>query len=229
LEKRIKKETIVSVILLGGGSSIRMQGIDKLCADLGGKTVLARSLQAFQDCKKVTNVILVANIENEKRYEEIIRQGSFSKVVGTCIGGIRRQDSVAAGLSKLKCCNSVVVHDADRPFVTPEMIESCIDASEETGAAIVAVPAIDTIKMVGESSIVEKTFPRDKLWLVQTPQVFRFEMLKEAHAKIKDYATDDSFMVEQLGNKVKIVMGSYKNIKITNPSDLVVANLLWSS
>lgn len=223
------KAVSASAIILGGGSSTRMKGIDKLTADLCGKPVLARTLEAFQKCGAVKSIVLVANKKHMDQYKEIVRRGDFSKVGAICVGGRRRQDSVASGLENIQESDYVVVHDADRPFVTPEMIEGCIASASETGAAIAAVPATDTIKIIDRSNTVKATLARKSLWSVQTPQVFLLKMLKEAHARIKEDVTDDSSMVERLGNKVKLFTGAYNNIKITNPIDLPIAAILWRS
>jgi 2-C-methyl-D-erythritol 4-phosphate cytidylyltransferase len=223
------KTARVTAIVLAGGSSTRMKGIDKLSADLCGKPILARTLEAFEECHAIDDIVLVANKEKIHEYSRIVRKGNFSKLKKICIGGERRQDSVASGLRGIGQCDYVVVHDADRPFVTPDMIKGCVEAASETGAAIAAVPATDTIKISDKSGMVRRTPQRKRLWVVQTPQVFLSKTLKRAHARIKDDVTDDSSMVEKLGNRVKLFMGSYNNIKITNPSDLAIATIMWSS
>jgi len=121
----------------------------------------------------------------------------------------------------------VMVHDGVRPLVTAELIERGLAAAEETGAAIAAVPAGDTIKVAGEDEIVHQTPPRQNLWAAQTPQVFRYSILAQAHQRAQEDATDDASLVERLGYKVKLYMGRYDNIKITTPDDLILAEVLW--
>ena len=217
----------VAAIIVAGGSSTRMGGTDKLTLDLCGRTVLSRTLQAFEDCGSIDHVILVASKARASEYAAIISREGFSKVKKVCTGGKRRQDSVAAGLSALGGCDYVIVHDAARPFVTQEMMEAAIGAVAETGVAIAAVPVIDTIKMAHDDGTVASTIPRHKLWAVQTPQIFDTELLKKAHATITDDVTDDASMAERLGSRVKLFTGSHDNIKITMPTDISVAAALW--
>jgi 2-C-methyl-D-erythritol 4-phosphate cytidylyltransferase len=120
----------------------------------------------------------------------------------------------------------VVIHDGARPLVTEELIERGLEAARETGAAAAAVPVKDTIKLVGEEGIVNQTPPRQNLWAVQTPQVFRADIINEAYLRANDDVTDDASLVEQLGYKVKLYPGSYDNIKITTPDDLALAEVL---
>jgi 2-C-methyl-D-erythritol 4-phosphate cytidylyltransferase len=120
-----------------------------------------------------------------------------------------------------------MIHDAARPLVTEELIKKGLEAARETGSAVAAVPVTDTIKMADEDMLVQGTPPRGNLWAVQTPQVFRFDIITEAFRKVDYEVTDDSRLVEQLGHKVKLYMGSYDNIKITTPQDLGLAEILW--
>jgi 2-C-methyl-D-erythritol 4-phosphate cytidylyltransferase len=122
----------------------------------------------------------------------------------------------------------VVVHDGARPLVSRQLIDQGLAAARETGAATCAVPAHDVIKLVSEQGLVEKSLDRRRLWLVQTPQVFRYEMLVEAHraAAKQPHASDDATLVERLGHQVKVYMGSYHNLKVTTPDDLLIAHIL---
>ena len=119
----------------------------------------------------------------------------------------------------------IVVHDGARPCFGPDILERGLDAARETGAAVAAVPSKDTIKIVSPSHLVESTPLRDTLWMVQTPQVFRYDLLIQAHRTCEKTVTDDASMVESLGHKVKVFMGSYSNIKVTTPEDLAVAEI----
>jgi 2-C-methyl-D-erythritol 4-phosphate cytidylyltransferase len=134
---------------------------------------------------------------------------------------------VAAGLSQLENCDWVVVHDCARPLVTADLIERGLTEARETGAAVAAVPVTDTIKMAGDDRIVHQTLLRQNLWAVQTPQVFRLDIIAEAYRQAKGEVTDDASLVEQLGYKVKLYMGAYDNIKVTTPDDLALAEILW--
>jgi len=217
----------VAAIIVAAGESRRMGGVDKAFALLGGKPVLARAADAFQKCSSVHQVILVVNEQNLERCRQLVAESGWSKVTGVCPGGERRQDSVAAGLSHLSHCDWVIIHDGARPLVTMDLIEGGLDAARETGAAVAAVPVTDTIKAAGDDRIVHQTPPRRNLWAVQTPQVFGFDIIAEAYRQAKDEVTDDASLVEQLGYKVKLYMGSYDNIKVTAPDDLTLAEILW--
>ena len=121
----------------------------------------------------------------------------------------------------------MVIHDGARPLVTVDLINRGLEAIEETGAAVAAVPVTDTIKMVGDDRIVRQTPPRQNLWVVQTPQVFGIKIIAEAYSRVSGDVTDDASLVEQSGYRVKIYMGAYDNIKITTPDDLALAEALW--
>ena len=217
----------VGAIIVAAGSSERMGGIDKVFALLGGKPILARVVDAFEACLSVKQVIIVVSKANLNRCRQLLAEQGWSKVTGVCPGGRRRQDSVAAGLSQLKNCDWVVVHDCARPLVTVDLIEQGLVEARETGAAVAAVPVTGTIKVAGDDKIVHQTLPRQNLWAVQTPQVFRFDIIAEAYRQAKGETTDDASLVEQSGYKVKLYMGAYDNIKVTTPDDLTLAELLW--
>jgi len=152
-----------------------------------------------------------------------------SKVSAICVGGTRRQDSVRIGLEHVADATHVLVHDGARPLVNRELIERGVEAVLHHEAAIAAVPVKDTIKTVGADMLVLDTVPREHLWAVQTPQIFELELLKTAHQRIGEDVTDDATMVERLGHKVKIFMGSYENIKVTTAEDVVIAEALIRS
>ena len=217
----------VGAVIVAAGSSRRMGGMDKVLALLAGKPVLAWAVDAFQKCGSVYQVVLVVNEQNLERCRQLVAESGWSKVTGVCPGGERRQDSVAAGLSHLSHCNWVVIHDGARPLVTVDLIDRGLEAAGETGAAVAAVPVIDTIKVAGDDRIVYQTPPRQNLWAVQTPQVFRINIITEAYQRAKGEVTDDASPVEQLGYRVKLYMGAYDNIKVTTPDDLALAEVLW--
>ncbi|MFA5317356.1 MAG: 2-C-methyl-D-erythritol 4-phosphate cytidylyltransferase [Dehalococcoidales bacterium] len=213
-------------IIAAGGSSRRMGEIDKLFAPLGGRPVLAHVLDAFQNCEPVDRIVLVVNRDNLTKAEELVAENSFSKVSDVVAGGERRQDSVAAGLAKLTGCDWVIVHDGARPFVTPELIEHGLEAARESGAAIAAIPVKDTIKLANTDDFVLGTPPRANLWQVQTPQVFRYDILAAAYRNLDEDVTDDAALVEKAGFKVKLYMGDEINLKITTRVDLSLAEVL---
>jgi 2-C-methyl-D-erythritol 4-phosphate cytidylyltransferase len=223
----MSKQPKVSAIIVAAGDSRRMGGIDKLFAPLGGAPVLARVLDAFENCKKVDQVVLVMGAKNIDEGRRIVALAHWTKLTDICLGGKRRQDSVAEGLRAVKQCEWIIIHDGARPFVTVDLIERGLEAAKETGAAAAAVPVTDTIKFVRGSDIVLQTLPRENLRAIQTPQVFRFDIIKNTYKFAAGDVTDDAALVEKAGYKVKLYTGAYDNIKITTPDDLAMAGALW--
>lgn len=213
-------------IIAAAGESQRMGGIDKVFASLGGKPALAHVLDAFDKCDSVSQIVVVVNEKSLERCRQLIAEKGLSEQFEVCVGGKRRQDSVAAGLKKLDRCEWVVIHDGARPLVTRDLIERGLEAARETGAAVAAVPVTDTIKVAGNDRIVLETPVRQNLWAVQTPQVFRLDIITEAYKQAKGEVTDDASLVEALGYEVKLYMGSYDNIKVTTKNDLLIAETL---
>ncbi|MFC2004336.1 2-C-methyl-D-erythritol 4-phosphate cytidylyltransferase [Chloroflexota bacterium] len=215
----------VGAVIAAGGSSQRMGEVDKLFAPLGGKPVLAWVVDVFQGCDSIDQIIVVLSEQNLELGRQLVVERNWSKVTDVCPGGERRQDSVGNGLSQLNDCSWAVIHDGARPLVTVDLIDRGLEAAAETGAAIAAVPVTDTIKVAGDDWFVQGTPPRPNLWAVQTPQVFNFDIISEAYRQAKYDVTDDARLVEQLGYKVKLYMGSYDNIKVTTPEDLALAEI----
>ncbi len=213
-------------VIVAAGASQRMGGVDKVFALLGGRPVLARVIGTFQECDSIDRIIVVLGKQNLEKGRKMVAGEGWSKVADVCAGGERRQDSVVAGLEKLGKCELVVIHDGARPLVTTDLIEDGLEAAAETGAAVAAVPVTDTIKVAGDDMIVQGTPPRHSLWSVQTPQVFRYDLITEAYRQLKYEVTDDARAVEYSGNRVKLYTGSYDNIKITKPDDLALAEYL---
>jgi 2-C-methyl-D-erythritol 4-phosphate cytidylyltransferase len=203
-----------------------MGGIDKVFALLGGKPALAHVLDAFADCGSIDQIVVVVSKKNLERCQQLIAEGRWTKPIEVCAGGRWRQDSVAVGLKRLDNCQWVVIHDGARPLITSALIERGLRAARETGAAVAAIPVTDTIKLSGSDRIVHQTLLRQNLWAVQTPQVFCYGLISEAYRKAKEEVTDDASLVERLGYKVKLYMGTYDNIKITIPNDLALAEVL---
>ena len=217
----------VGAVIAAAGNSRRMGGVDKVFALLGGEPILARVVDAFQGCNPIDQIIVVLSEQNLERGQQLVAEQGWPKVIDVCAGGQRRQDSVAAGLRRLSNCDWIIIHDGARPLVTVDLINRGLEAAKETGAAVAAVPVTDTIKLAGDDRIVHQTPPRQNLWAVQTPQVFGIKIITEAYSRASGDVTDDASLVEQLGYRVKIYMGSYDNIKITTPDDLALAEVLW--
>ncbi len=220
------KKQKVAAIIVAAGEGKRMRGMDKVFAQLGGEPLLLRATRPFQQCPLVDQIVVVVSGEHHEKCQQMAGTGEWSKVTDVCLGGKRRQDSVAAGLKRLKNFDWVIIHDGARPLVTVDLIERGLEAAKETGAAAAAVPVTDTIKVVGKDGIVRQTPPRQNLRAVQTPQVFRFDVIQIAHKQDVSSVTDDASLVERLGHKVKLYMGSYDNIKVTTPDDLALAEIL---
>ena len=213
------------IIIAAAGESRRM-GIDKMFMLLHDKPLLAWSVDVCQKCNTIDKIVIVLNQNNIDQGKKLAKERGWSKVTAFCIGGLRRQDSVDEGMRKLHGCKWVIIHDGARPFLTDALIHDGLAAAQETGAAIAGVPVKDTIKNVRKDMIVENTLERQFLWAVQTPQVFRSDIITEAYATITDEVTDDAALVEKLGIRVKVYMGSYGNVKITTPQDIVIAESL---
>ena len=203
-----------------------MGEVDKIFAAVAGKPVLWHVLQIFQGCGVVDQAVVVLNEASIERGLRLMEEGRFSKVVAVCAGGERRQDSVAEGLKRLDGCSWVVIHDGARPCLTVELVERGLEEARQTGAAIAAVPLKETVKVVDSEGVIASTPRRENLWAAQTPQIFRFDLIAEAHRRVNGEVTDDASLVEALGHKVKVYMGSYDNIKVTTPEDLVLAETI---
>jgi 2-C-methyl-D-erythritol 4-phosphate cytidylyltransferase len=216
----------VSAIIVAAGESERMEGIDKMFAPISGRPALAHVLDTFQSCKQIDRIVVVMAAKNLEACRQMAALEGWSKVKDVIPGGKRRQDSVAEGLKRINDAAWVVIHDGARPLVTVDLIEQGLEAAKDTGAAAAAVPVTDTIKAVQAGEIVSRTLPRQNLRAVQTPQVFRSNVIKNAYKSATGDVTDDATLVEKAGYKVKLYMGAYGNIKITTPDDLAVAEAL---
>ena len=197
---------------------------------LGGKPILAHSLDKFETCPLIRSILLVVGEEDmDYCLKEIVERYGFRKVSQIVPGGKRRQDSVKNGIDALpKDADIVAIHDGVRPFVTKAMIEDTIHSAVRHGAVALAMPLKDTIKVSNPDGTVLKTLDRESLWQIQTPQTFQVNVIKEAYYRAAEdgfVGTDDASLVEHLGVKVHILPGSYMNIKITTPEDLFLANL----
>lgn len=221
------KDTVsqAGAVIVGAGSSQRL-GADKVFLPLAGKPLLAWSVDVCQNCELLSQIVIVLNESNLDSGRNLVAERGWSKVVGVCLGGERRQDSVRQGLKELKRCDWVVIHDGARPFLTLDLIRDGLEAARGTGVATAAVPVKDTIKLGDDNEMVRETLHRQRLWAVQTPQVFRFDIITRAHGQVTDEVTDDATLAERLGYEVKLYMGSYQNMKITTPEDLALAEIV---
>lgn len=209
-----------AVVLVAGGVSFRMQSsIEKPFMPLGNRRVIDHSLHVFSELSFVNEICIVCD---EKYYD------TFSDEYTFALPGKRRQDSVFNGLKVLKKKPTLVaIHDAARPLITTELVERVVLKASLTQGAIAAVPVKSTIKYATQESVIKETLDRSLLWEAQTPQVFSYNLLLDAyeHPINHDFhAVDDASLVERLGHPVSMVMGCYKNIKLTTPEDLLIAS-----
>jgi 2-C-methyl-D-erythritol 4-phosphate cytidylyltransferase/2-C-methyl-D-erythritol 2,4-cyclodiphosphate synthase len=221
---------MVVAVVPAAGAGTRLGGArPKQFLPLAGRPLLTRTLMVLEATPQVQAVVVVCppGAEDETR-RACVQPYGLAKVAAVVPGGAQRQDSVAAGVAQAARLGAdwLVVHDAARPLARPELFARVLAAAGQTGAAIAAVPAADTVKQAGEGDLAQATLDRSQLWLVQTPQVFRRDLLERALAQATAegfYATDEAGLVERLGEKVKLVMGSRDNLKITTPEDLALA------
>jgi 2-C-methyl-D-erythritol 4-phosphate cytidylyltransferase len=226
--------TRITAILPAAGMGTRMGGeTPKQFLELDGAPILLHTLRRLASCEIITEIIVATRGEELRRIEERCRQEKFRQSVRVIKGGASRQESVTAALEHIgDDVELVAVHDAVRPFVTREQVSRVIEEARKRGAAILGIPAMDTVKEVKRSSLpqdvalITGTIPRERVVLAQTPQVFRTKLLKEAFAKAAAdgvNASDEAGLVERLGYDVHVVHGTERNIKITKPSDMELA------
>ena len=222
------------VIITAAGQGRRM-GQPKQFLEIAGQTIVERTIAVFEQTKVVDEIILVVNAEDVERS----KQFKYSKLKQVVAGGKKRQNSVRNGMQVLpEDCEMVLIHDGARPLVSSDLIESSIVAAKKSGAVVVGVPVKDTIKQIRSTKLeirnndqttnvqIQNTLDRDTLWQAQTPPVFKKEIIVQAYDKIKGEFTDDAMLVEQMGQSVVMIMGSYENIKITTPEDLLIAQTI---
>ena len=214
-------------VIVAAGSASRMGGIDKVMAALGGEPMIARTVRAFQQCGAIADIVIVTRPDLIRPISALCAR--MDKVRMVVAGGQSRQESVALGLNALpKGVELAAVHDGARPLITDAVIDRTVRAANSYGAAAPAVPVKDTIKVV-RGGLVTDTPDRASLQAVQTPQVFDFDLLRGALKKAAEDATavtDDCSAVERLGMAVKIVEGDERNLKVTTPMDLKIAEML---
>ena len=214
-------------VIVAAGSASRMGGIDKVMASLGGTPMVARTAAAFQNCDAIAEIVIVTRPDLIRPISALC--AGMDKVRAVVAGGSSRQESVWLGLNALsEDIQLAAIHDGARPLVSNLVIDRTVRAANSYGAAAPAVPVKDTIKVV-KGGLVEKTPERATLQAVQTPQVFDFDLLRGALKKAEEEkaaVTDDCSAVERLGMKGKIVEGDERNLKVTTPMDLKIAEML---
>lgn len=213
----------IAAIVVAAGPGTRLgAGTPKGFVPLAGVPLFVRTLRAILAAPAIDEAIVVAPPQAIDQARALLRDHGPLRIEPRVVaGGAERQDSVRHGLAAVERAHLVAIHDAARPFVAPETIAAVVAAAAAHGAAIVAMPATDTVKLVDSDGWIESTPPRARVWLAQTPQVFRTELIRAAHARASDGlpATDDAALVERLGHRVHVVAGSAANRKITTPDD----------
>ena len=220
---------MVSAILLAAGAGSRLgSAVSKPLVKIGKHPIIFYSLHTLSKYPGIDEIVVVVNSGNQERITRVIKNYSFKKIKAVVLGGRRRQDSVYNGLQAIGQKNKwVLIHDSARPFINIKLILAVIQQAKKNGAAILAVKPKATIKFSAGRHIIKRTLERDKLWEAQTPQVFKKDILLKAYKRYsQDSVTDDASLVEKLNKKVRIVPGSYGNIKITTGEDLLFAGLI---
>ena len=225
--RKLLKLQPCGAVIVAAGSATRMGGIDKVMADLGGEPMIVRTVRAFQNCDAIASIVIVTREDLIRPISDLCRD--MKKVAAVVAGGKSRQESVHLGLNALpKGTKLAAVHDGARPLVSWQVIDRVVRAANTYGAAAPAIPVKDTIKVV-EGRLVKETPDRSSLMAVQTPHVFDFDLLRGALKKAEEdgaQVTDDCSAVERTGMRIKIVEGDERNLKVTTPMDLKIAELL---
>lgn len=225
-----KKQKRCAAVIVAAGNASRMEGIDKVMAPLGGVPMILRTAQVFERCEGISELVIVTRADLVDTIRQLCK--GLKKLADVRCGGATRTDSVVEGLKALENrCEFVAVHDGARPLVTEEMVEATIERAKKSNAAAPAVAVKDTIKIANDGKI-EATPDRSRLFAVQTPQIFDYDLLSAALTSAiekKQSLTDECSAVELLGKAVYLTEGSYENIKVTTPVDLAFAEaiLTW--
>ena len=229
LKKKKKTPPLCSAVVVAAGSARRMEGVDKILAPLGELPVLVHTLMAFQGSPCVKEIVVVTREDLLVEVGRLCRDFALDKVTKVIVGGAERIHSVQAGLRETDPDAALIaIHDGARPLVTGEVIQAAVEAAAQTGAAAPAIEVVDTIKRAADGRTAE-TVDRSALRAVQTPQVFESSLIKAALQKALDDGlelTDDCAAVERLGMKVALTRGDERNIKLTTPEDLAVAQAI---
>ncbi|NQT24203.1 2-C-methyl-D-erythritol 4-phosphate cytidylyltransferase [candidate division KSB1 bacterium] len=216
-----------AVLIPAAGMGRRMENpIPKQLIELQSKPILIHTLEKFEACESVQEICVIVPEDRIDEIRKLLNQWNIQKARDVIAGGEERTDSVYRGLEVLNSSTDIVlIHDAVRPFVSNQKIMDVIQAASEYGAALLAVPATATVKKV-QDGFVQNTLDRNQIWLAQTPQGFRLDLIRQAYEKVVNEgikATDDAALVEQIGHPVHVIPGDETNIKITTPTDLAIA------
>ena len=220
-------KTICTAVIVAAGKGKRMgTDISKQFLPLCGKEILAHTVEVFEKAENIRDIILVTGADSLQDVKDMTQEYGWQKIISIVAGGKERQDSVWNGLQAVpKDTEIVLIHDGVRPFVTEDILNLSIETALEMGGCVAGVPAKDTIKVCNSENIAIDTPDRSTLWQIQTPQTFRKERIVKAYAQAKEkgfVGTDDASLVEYSGYPVKVIMGSYRNIKITTKEDLLI-------
>ena len=222
----------VNVVIVAAGKGTRLQSeLPKPFLSVAGKPILVHTLRRFAPVEAIRRIVVVVAAEREALCREVLHtHGPWPQPITVVHGGAERQDSVRNGLAALEPrCEIVMIHDAARPFISAQAIQRSIDTATKGGSAIVATPVRDTIKRADTQHTIRETVSRQDLWLAQTPQTFRVEVIRAAHRWAQQQGltgTDDATLVEQMGQPVRLIPGDALNFKITTPDDLALAKVV---
>ena len=218
---------ICTAVIVAAGKGRRMgTEISKQFLPLCGKEILAHSVEKFENAEKIRDIVLVTGKDSLQDVRDMVQEYGWKKITSVVAGGKERQDSVWNGLQAVSADTEIVlIHDGVRPFVTEDILNHSIETAVEMGGCVAGVPAKDTIKVCNGENIAIATPDRSTLWQIQTPQTFRKDLILQAYQKAKAegfVGTDDASLAEYSGCPVKVIMGSYRNIKITTKEDLLI-------
>lgn len=223
----------ITAVVVAAGKGLRLKSkTSKPLIKIGSQPLIIYSLNTLSNHPSIKSIIVVANRKNLLNIRSKIKEYRIGKIKDVVLGGEARKDSVANGLKAMdNRTDLVLIHDGARPFIDKRMVSSAIKAAKRYKAAIVGIPVKATIKKVKSQKsrvrIVDKTIDRDNVWEIQTPQVFKKDLILKAYKRFGNAdVTDDCQLVEKIGVKVSVVLGNYKNIKVTTPEDLVIAKAL---
>ena len=223
-----------SVIIVAAGSGSRMNtNINKQFIKLNDKEIIAHTIEKFYNNKNINDIVIVIKEDEAEFFKKEILDKYRFKNIKIAYGGKERQDSVYSGIKLLdKNCKYVLIHDGARPFVDEDIINRSLDEVKVFKSIVVGVPVKDTIKVVNNNNNVVDTPNRSTLWSVQTPQTFDYNIIKKAYEDAFDnnfYGTDDAMLVERIGYTIKMIYGSYNNIKVTTPEDIIIGTQIINS
>ena len=218
---------ICTAVIVAAGKGKRMgTDISKQFLPLCGKEILTHTVEVFEKADRIRDIVLVTGTDSLQDVQDMVREYGWQKVISVVAGGKERQDSVWNGLQAISEDTEIVlIHDGVRPFVTEGILDLSIETAVEMGGCAAGVPAKDTIKVCNSENIAVDTPDRSTLWQIQTPQTFRKELIVKAYEQAKAegfVGTDDASLAENSGYSVKVIMGSYRNIKITTKEDLLI-------